>query len=100
MKTLQLILLFLILGDICHGQTANEYFDRGTAKYALGNYKDAIADYSKAIEINPKYPIAYYNRGNIKEELNDLQGAMADYNKAIEIIPEYADAYNNRGIVK
>ena len=30
------------------------YYNRGTAKDELKQYKEAIADYDKAIELNPK----------------------------------------------
>ena len=57
-----------------------------------------IADYSKAIEINPNDAIAYRDRGAAKFDLKDYRGAIADYSKAIEINPNYAEAYGNRGI--
>lgn len=64
------------------------------------DYQEAIADYSKAIEIDPQDAKSYYNRGIVKAELEDYQGAIADYNKAIEINPNDADFYGNRGCVK
>ena len=63
----------------------------------LGDFKGAIADYTKAIEINPNYGRAYNNRGNSKHNLKDYQGAIADYTKAIKIDPNDADYYYNRG---
>ena len=63
----------------------------------LKDYNGAIADYTKAIELNPNYANAYYNRGISKHNLKDYNGAISDYNKAIEIDPNYANAYYNRG---
>ena len=76
------------------------YNNRGNAKSDLQDYQGAIADYTKAIEINPQLAPAYYNRGLAKYDLKDYQGAIADYSKAIEINPQYADAYYNRGLAK
>ena len=39
------------------------FIGRGNTYYNLGNYKDALSDFSKAIKIDPKEYIAYYNRG-------------------------------------
>jgi len=39
----------------------------------LGNYRQAIEDYSRAIEINPDYIEAYNNRGTSHYELRQLQ---------------------------
>ena len=38
------------------------YFNRGIAYQAKGERDRAIADYDKAIALNPKYANAYYNR--------------------------------------
>lgn len=65
-----------------------------------GNLHDtvgAITDFSKAIEINPRFHEAYFSRGVKKGELGDYQAAKTDYTKAIEIYPNYHEAYYNRG---
>ena len=59
-----------------------------------------IADYTKAIELDPNYALAYYNRGMLKGDLNDHNVAVADYNKLIEIDPNDSDAYTNRSYYK
>jgi len=48
--------------------TAQEYYNRGNIYGKQGNLTQAISDYTKAIEINPKYTEAYYNRGNTYEK--------------------------------
>ena len=80
--------------------TAEEYFYRGYDKSYKGDYNGAIADYTKAIEINPNFADAYYNRGSSKNDLKDYNGAIADFTKAIEINPNDAFAYYNRGSSK
>ena len=42
---------------------ADAYNNRGVAYAKLGDYRQAISDYDRAIEINPEYAEAYYNRG-------------------------------------
>jgi tetratricopeptide (TPR) repeat protein len=75
------------------------YSNRGIAYRDLGNYGQAIDDYSMAIEIYPGYAEAYYNRGNAYRALGNYRQAIEDYGRAIEIKPDYADAYNNRAFV-
>ena len=42
------------------------YYHRGLAYHGLDNYEKAIRDYSKAIELNPKFTEAYVNLRNAK----------------------------------
>jgi tetratricopeptide (TPR) repeat protein len=85
---------------------ADEFFIAGFNKLvgADGDFRvekrEAVAQFSRAIALNPRYIIAYFMRAFAKEKLNDSQGALADYNKAISINPKYANAYNNRGNLK
>jgi tetratricopeptide (TPR) repeat protein len=81
-------------------QTAKSYFTAGLEKYEEGLYKEALAEYNKAIELNPQFADAYSNRGMIKSKLGDREGAIADYTKAIELNPKLDAAYFNRGIAK
>jgi tetratricopeptide (TPR) repeat protein len=60
----------------------------------------AIADYSKAIEINSKKALPYNGRGNAYQKQHDLVRAITDYGKAIELDPSFAEAYNGRGLAK
>ena len=96
----KLILFLVVLNLITFGQTAEEYNDKGDKKYDLEDYKGAIADYNKAIQLKPDYALAYYNRGITKSDLKDYKGAITDYNKAIQLNPSDTLAYYNRGVAK
>jgi len=78
----------------------NVYFKHANEMVHLKDFRGAIAEYSKAIEIDPKHKDAYNNRGFAKSNLLDFSGSVADYTMAIEIDPKYAEAYNNRGLAK
>ena len=79
---------------------AVSYNNRGSAKHDLGQSLAALADYDRAIELNPNYATAYNNRGNAKERLGQHDAAFADYDRAIELDPTFAIAYSNRGEMK
>src|SRR5215510_8125917 len=64
--------------------SAVDYFNRGVAKKAKGDFEGAIADYNLAIELDPKYSAAYFHRGIAKQAKGDLKGAIGDINGAIE----------------
>jgi tetratricopeptide (TPR) repeat protein/uncharacterized membrane protein len=72
------------------------YIDRGVAQR---DDDRAIADYSKAIELDPGYALAYQNRSRRYYNNNDYKRALADVNKAIELDPKDARSYQVRGWV-
>jgi tetratricopeptide (TPR) repeat protein len=80
--------------------TANDYIASAKAKFDKGNFNGAIADCTKAIELNSNNAEAYDGRGFAKNTKGDFDGAIADYDKAIERNPNYALAYTNRGLTK
>ncbi|MGA8572680.1 MAG: tetratricopeptide repeat protein [Desulfobaccales bacterium] len=77
--------------------TAQDYLVKGNEQFKAGNLDQAIADYTKALEIDPKLAWAYNNLGAIYVQKDDFDHAMAAYNKALEIDPKQAQFYNNRG---
>ncbi|MBK8539507.1 MAG: tetratricopeptide repeat protein [Ardenticatenia bacterium] len=46
-----------------------------------------MEDYSRAIELDPKYACAYCNRGDAYAKLGEYQRALKDYSRAIELDP-------------
>lgn len=62
----------------------------------LKDYKRAIDDYNKTIELNDKFSWPYLNRALVYRKLNRNDDALVDYNKALELDPHYSSAYNSR----
>ena len=60
---------------------------------------DEMANYDKAIELNPNDAGAYYNRGVAYYKQGKYQQALADYDKALELNPQGATIYNDRGVI-
>ncbi len=68
---------------------AKAYVDRGNARLRLdaAARKEALEDYSRAIEINPSYALAWQRRGLERAEAGDSPGAVEDLMKAVEHRP-------------
>jgi tetratricopeptide (TPR) repeat protein len=74
--------------------------NRGIEKAKNGDLNGAMADFDRAIELNPKDDAPYYNRAQAKRLKKDTPGAIADYTRAIELGSTNPAAYNNRGNAK
>ncbi len=100
MKNLFLILLctvFLVAG--C-GLGVSKYDDAimdGASNLNTGKTEEALADFNRAIKIDPKKAAGYLGRGNTLNILGQYEKAIADYNITLEINTELAEAYVNRG---
>ncbi len=66
-------------------------FGLGNLKLRNGDYDGAIADFTRAIELDPGNSGHYLMRGNAKKRKRDYTGALADYTRAIEFEREYKD---------
>lgn len=78
-------------------RTAQDLFNQGLQKYKAGNFKEAIADFTEAIRLNPNVAEVYVARGNAFFDQGDKQAALKDYNRGLRINPKYAAAYVERG---
>lgn len=68
--------------------------------YEKLNQPDAeLADYGKAIELEPKNAVIYNNRGIFYLRRADRAAALADFTKAIELNPKIAVSYRNRAFL-
>jgi len=77
---------------------ADDYNHRGSV-YAFNDQHDlAIADFSKAIELNPQNIKFYCSRGLSYDLKGQYDLAIADYNKAIELNPKDQFAYTGKAI--
>ena len=63
----------------------------GNLKLRNGDYDGAIADFTRAIELEPGNSREYLMRGNAKKQKHDYAGAIADYTRALELEREYKD---------
>ena len=78
-------------------ESNRDLVNRGIEKGKRGDLDGAIADFNRAIELNPKDDAPYYNRAQAKRLKKDAAGAIADYTQAIELGSTNPAAYNNRG---
>lgn len=78
-----LILLPFLVTATVEAQTAKQYFKAGEDFAKANNYQDAIAQFSKAIELDPDYDKAYINRAFAFSRTGEHKSAAEDYDRAL-----------------
>jgi len=80
-----------------------EYFQayqiRGNFKKIKKDYKGALDDYNKSIQLNPGNAVCLNSRGEILNKFDDYKSALRDFNLSILLDSSVADVYCNRGLM-
>mgnify|MGYP003774820355 CR=1 FL=1 len=74
-------------------QSARQYFRAGEEFFEKMNFRDAIEQFTRAVEMDPGYDRAYIQRANAYARLNDYEHAAADYDRAIVFNEKDAELY-------
>jgi tetratricopeptide (TPR) repeat protein len=91
MKKVLFVLISILSNFVLLSQTTDDslsdkhYNISGVNKQKVKDYRGAILDFNKAIELNPENKEAFFERGMSKSKLKDYRGAILDFNKAIEL---------------
>jgi tetratricopeptide (TPR) repeat protein len=95
--------------ELAQAMVANDNEDRreksaaatllGIVLYNQKKYADAIAEYQKAIELDPKYAPPYNNWGVVLDDRGIYDEAIAKYQRTIKLDPKNPAPYNNWGFV-
>ena len=70
------------------GQLLQDYHDLD------GAWREAIREFTKAIELDPSYVEAWYDRGSLYDKQGELEKACHDFQQVVAKMPNYAARYN------
>ena len=71
---------------------ADEFFRRGAADVARGDYAHALADLQRACEMNPQEPKYFLERATVYWYTQQKDRSDADIDTALKLKPDYLDA--------
>lgn len=97
----------IILTAICwtiltaaFGQDAKKFYKEGIEKAEAGKLDEAIALFSKSINLQPEDYYSWFNRGIAKNMQGLNEEALLDFEQSIKLAPDYKKGYLNRGTTK
>lgn len=85
--------LVLIIAPASFALGAEDYFNKGYQRQKSRDYREAIAQYTKAIEADRDYYKAYTNRALAYSSLRQYGKAVVDLTRAIALRPDRAQYY-------
>lgn len=69
---------------------AEAVVNRGAAYLAMHRAGEAVADFDRALTMNPVHAEKiYFNRAMAREDMGDFKGAYADYARAAQLAPQW-----------
>ncbi len=71
---------------------AEKLVELGKFYYLNQKYDQAVEEYRKAVELDPRNADARYNLGIALETINDLEGAREAFEQLLELDREYKGA--------
>ncbi|KNE64691.1 hypothetical protein AMAG_10044 [Allomyces macrogynus ATCC 38327] len=72
------------------------HLHKGLCYQTLHRYADAGAEFTKCLDLAPKFAKAYYHRGLCRLAANDAPGGLEDINEAVRQDPKMFEAYLTR----
>lgn len=71
---------------------ATAYNNRGQIKYLRVDFREAVDDYTSAIQADSQFEVPFYNRGLIRYRLGFFDDAKSDFQQALKLNPDFEDA--------
>ena len=92
-------LVFVLFISAANAQVskAKQHYRSGIQLRNNSQFPEALAEFSKATELNKNFDSAYVEIGNIYSKGGKMDLAINNYNKALSINPKYAEALFGMG---
>jgi lipoprotein NlpI len=98
-RALDLYQRALDTGELTQNNTAAVHFNRGGVFMQLGEFENAIQDFTQTVLIKPEHKSAYLTRGVALRAVGRSEQALTDLTKALELRSDSEqEMYNLRGL--
>jgi tetratricopeptide (TPR) repeat protein len=77
-----------LLSLSCGRANREKYFAKGNQAFQNGRYPEALIDYRKALQSDPKFGEAYYGVGRTEFRLGHAVASLAALTRAAELMPQ------------
>jgi tetratricopeptide (TPR) repeat protein len=78
-------------------QQARKHMRLGYGHYQDKRFKQALVEYSKAVQLDPNNPEAYFWKARTLIKMQQFDKALIDLQKSVKLNPRHSKAYDNLG---
>lgn len=79
--------------------SARTYSNRGYLNMKRGDLDASIADFARALRVDPAYQKAYQNRAFVYSKMGKVDAALRDANTVIRLYPDDPNNFSLRGVI-
>jgi protein O-GlcNAc transferase len=83
-----------------NSKLANGANDLACSLWSQGKVEEAVAEFRRALELNPTLAESHYNLGILLGHKGLLAEAKTEFQRAIQLRPGFALAYYNLGVIQ
>src|SRR5579872_1466707 len=91
------LVLLLLISALCFAQTAETYRRDATQFAQQKSWDQAIANYRKALELQPDDALTHYDLALAFKYKGDTAQALQEFQSAVSLKPKWADAHYGLG---
>ncbi len=84
---------------LAEAPSSQAWADLGVIRYRLEDYAEALADFDRAVNLEPVFVGAYFYRALAYKRLDRLAAAEADYRSLIAAAPYHFEGHYNLGLL-
>src|SRR5581483_11645328 len=92
-----LLLLMCVIAAPSFAQTAETYRQQALKESRQKSWDAAVANYRKALELEPNDPSTHYNLALVLKNKGDAAEAIEEFEAALKLKPRWADAHYGLG---
>jgi tetratricopeptide (TPR) repeat protein len=94
-----LLLVCTVISAVACQDPVSKYTSKGTHYFDAEKWNEAIAEYTKALGVDPAHVEALTNRGSAYTHIGKYSEALVDLDRAVELDPQNIIPYYNRCIL-
>ena len=80
-------------------EIVNSFMSKGIEEMSQRNYEDAVASFSKVVELDPNFAEGWNKRATVYYLMGDLESSIRDVDRTLALEPRHFGALSGLGLI-